>query len=115
MGEKGGETVPPQRLRAPMFLLRSAFWLTVAFIALAPHGVDLRGAAGEMSADALAAGQRLIVGQILSADCHTLQCTGGKAILTAVAGTASPSVDTTMQDSSNAPVPFPRPRPDRMG
>lgn len=97
-----------------MFLLRSAFWLTVAFIMIAPKDVDLRQKAEQMSAQAVSAGQQLIVSQVLSGDCSTIECVGGKAVLAAVT-TKLPSIETPMQDSSITPVPFPRPRPDWMG
>ena len=44
-----------------MFLLRSAFWLTVAFILIAPKDVDLGQRAQDMSAKAIAAGQQIVV------------------------------------------------------
>lgn len=98
-----------------MFVLRSAFWLTVAFIAIAPKDVDLGATAGDYSARAMAAGQQLVASQVLAAECSTVECIGTKAIVAAVLP-KTPSVDTSMQDSSiNAPVPFPRPRPDWMG
>lgn len=97
-----------------MFLLRSAFWLTVAFILIAPKDVDLGQRAQELSAQAVAAGQQVVVSQILSSDCSTIECAGGKAVLAAVANQL-PSVELPMQDNSNNPVPFPRPRPDWMG
>ena len=97
-----------------MFLLRSAFWLTVAFIMIAPKDVDLGRRAQDMSAQAVAAGQQMIVSQILSSECSSLECAGGKAFLAAVT-TKLPSIEHPMQDTSNTPVPFPRPRPDWMG
>jgi len=97
-----------------MFLLRSAFWLTVAFIMIAPKDVDLGRRAQDMSAQAVAAGQQMIVSQILSSECSTLECAGGKAVLAAVT-TKLPSIELPMQDNSSTPVPFPRPRPDWMG
>lgn len=97
-----------------MFLLRSAFWLTVAFMLIAPKDVDLGQRAQELSAQAVAAGQKVVVSQILSSDCSTIECAGGKAVLAAVT-TKFPSVELPMQDNSNTPVPFPRPRPDWMG
>ena len=97
-----------------MFLLRSAFWLTVAFVVIAPKDVDLGARANDYSAQAIAAGQQVIVSQILSNDCHTLECIGTKAVAAAVLSEL-PSTDSSMQDSSIDPVPFPRPRPDWMG
>lgn len=97
-----------------MFLLRSAFWLTVAFVVIAPKDVDLGRKAQDMSAQAVAAGQQMIVSQILASECSNLECAAGKAVLAAVT-TRLPSVETPMQDHSSTPVPFPRPRPDWMG
>lgn len=97
-----------------MFILRSAFWLTVAFFMMAPQSVDLGAAAQDFSSQAVTAGQGLIVSQVLAKDCNTVQCLGGKALV-AAAITSSPSVDNAMQDSSMPPVPLPRPRPDWMG
>ena len=98
-----------------MFLLRSAFWLTVMFLIIAPKDYDLGKDVANASQDALAAGQKAIVAQILSTDCTSLECAGGKAALTVLAGNKLPSIGMPMQDTSIAPVPLPRPRPDRMG
>ena len=76
-----------------MFLLRSAFWLTVAFILIAPKDVDLGQKAQDMSTQAIAAGQQLIVSQILSAECSTLECAGGKAVDRVVDVTAGANRD----------------------
>jgi hypothetical protein len=98
-----------------MFVLRSAFWLTVAFVVIAPKDVDLGATASDYSARAMAAGQQVIVSQVLANECSTVECIGTKAIVAAVLPKI-PSVDSSMQDSSiNDPVPFPRPRPDWMG
>lgn len=97
-----------------MFILRSAFWLTVAFLVMAPKTVDLGAAAQGFSSQAMAAGEQLIVSQILADKCSTVQCIGGKALIASVLS-SSPSVDAPMQDSSISPAPIPRPRPDWMG
>ncbi len=97
-----------------MFLLRSAFWLTVAFVVIAPKDADLGAIAGSASAHAMAAGQQVIARQILEHDCNSLECVGAKAIAAAVISDL-PSNDPSMQDSSISPVPIPRPRPDWMG
>ncbi len=94
-----------------MFLLRSAFWLTVMFIIIAPRDADLGRVAGEYSRQALEAGQKVVVSQVLASQCDSLECAGGKAAIAVLAGNQLPSVDSTMQDSSTHPVPLPRPRP----
>lgn len=98
-----------------MFLLRSAFWLTVMFLIVAPKDQDLGKSVAAASQDALAAGQKAIVAQILASDCSSLECAGGKVALTVLSSNKLPSIDMPMQDASNTPVPLPRPRPDRMG
>jgi hypothetical protein len=97
-----------------MFIVRSAFWLGLAFVLMAPKGTDFGAAATDLSQQAMAAGQQLIVSQIANTTCDTIECLGGKAVIATVL-TEVPSVDPSMQDSSNSPVPFPRPRPDWMG
>ena len=98
-----------------MFLLRSAFWLTIGFILVAPRDADLGEVARSLGTDAMAAGQQLIVGEILKTECSTLQCVGGKAVLTSLVAPSSPSVVAPASDAANLSVPIPRPRPDRMG
>jgi hypothetical protein len=98
-----------------MFLVRSAFWLTVAFLVIGPKDVDLGRAAGDLSSQAMAAGQQMIAQKVLETECSTLECMGGKAVIAAALPSSNPSADSSMQDSSQNPVPFPRPRPDRMG
>ena len=109
-----------------MFLVRSAFWLTVAFIAMHPRDMDIGATANAISGQAIAAGQWLAVAQILNSDCSLVHCAPATAPTTRGSGapmqTASattphlPSVDATMQDSStNRPAPFPRMRPAWMG
>jgi hypothetical protein len=97
-----------------MFLLRSAFWLVVAFVVIAPKDVDLGARANDYTQQALAAGQRVVVSQILASDCTSFDCFGTKAFVAGVLPNI-PSTDPSMQDSSNLPVPLPRPRPDWMG
>ena len=102
-----------------MFLLRSAFWLTVAFVAFHPKDVDLGATASQLSGEAMAAGQRMVVSQLLNRDCPLLTCratqvappnagppTGAQVGPGAVALQASPGAP---------PAPVPRPRPAWMG
>lgn len=97
-----------------MFLLRSAFWLFLAFMVIKP-GVDINAAAASLSSQAMQQGQKLIVEQIAATECGNLQCIGGKAVL-AAAIAPSPPVGITMGDSpAPASVPLPRPRPNWAG
>ncbi len=97
-----------------MFFLRSAFWLTVMFIIIAPKDFDLGEAASNASQQALAVGRQAVVEQVLTTQCTTLECVGGKATIAVLAGNELPSVE-AVQPAAITPVPLPRPRPDRMG
>ncbi len=103
-----------------MFLVRSAFWLTVAFIALHPRDVDLGAAASAISGRALAAGQQLVAAEFLASDCALAHC--GPPAASAVpasraAGRTVPSVGNPHAGFRRFRTrpPFPRPRPVRMG
>jgi hypothetical protein len=101
-----------------MFLLRSAFWLTVAFIVIHPRDVDLGAAASALSDRAMAAGQQVVVDHILGKDCPLLGCAATVSSRPAplTASLVTPSVGSPMQDSpTSRPAPFPRQRPDWMG
>lgn len=101
-----------------MFVLRSAFWLGLAFLLMAPQGTDpgaeARRVAGEIGQVALETGSSAAIDGLLGAPCETIECLTGKAALTGFATSkVFPSGASTMQEAS--PVPLPRPRPDRMG
>ena len=99
-----------------MFLLRSAFWLTLAFLVIRPGiGADVSDSAAAMSRDAMARGSQFVAEQIQSIECKDIQCLGGKALATA-ALEASPQVGTPMHvQPALKVVPLPRPRPDHAG
>lgn len=99
-----------------MFLLRSAFWLTLAFLVIRPGiGADVSDSAADLSRDAMVRGSQFVAEQIQAIECHEIQCWGGKALATA-ALQASPHVGLPMHDQpTQLSVPLPRPRPDRAG
>lgn len=99
-----------------MFLLRSAFWLTLAFLVIRPGiGADVGDSAATLSRDAMARGSQFIAAQIESIECSDIQCYGGKALATAALST-SPQVGSPMHvRPANTVVPLPRPRPDHAG
>jgi hypothetical protein len=99
-----------------MFLLRSAFWLTLAFLVIRPGiGADMSDSAADLSRDAMARGSQFIAAQIESIECSDIQCLGGKALATA-ALSSSPQVGQPMHAvPTQRVVPLPRPRPDHAG
>ncbi len=97
-----------------MFLLRSAFWLTLAFLVIRPE-VDMGDAAARISSNAMERGSQFVAAQIESIECTDLHCYGGKAIA-AAALQSIPQPGTPMHVlPAEGPVPLPRPRPDRAG
>lgn len=93
------------------FLLKSAFWLTAAFLVIRP-GMDLSAMAETAKTQAISAGQAAIVRQIARTECDTLECAGGKALLAAAVTSALPAAAPMHQDlpaAEAAPVPRPRP------
>lgn len=94
-------------------VVRSIFWLTLAYVVIKP-AVDLPDA-NALSTQAMAAGSRIIAEQIQTIDCDSFECIGGKAIA-AAALQSSPSVSAPMHVQSPTNLaPMPRPRPDRAG
>ena len=97
-----------------MFLVRSIFWLAVAYMVIKP-GADINGTAAHLSGQAMAAGQQIVAEHVEQIQCGTLQCIGGKAIVSA-ALTPSPSIGTPMHVlPTSQSVPLPRRRPDWAG
>ena len=86
-----------------MFVLRSAFWLVVGFLLVAPHGTDFGAAAMALKTQAveagIEAGEQLIVSQI----------TSGKHLPDLLVSVAAPS-DLTRVAPTYVTV-LPRPRP----
>jgi len=99
-----------------MFLVRSAFWLTVAFVAFHPRDVDLGATASALSGQALAAGQQVVVSQVLKHDCVLLRCAPVAPAGETTASVTLPSNGVFQQVSSPGRIaPLPRPRPAWMG
>ena len=86
-----------------MFVLRSAFWLTLGFLLVAPHGTDFGAGATALKDQAveasLEAGQQLIVSQI-----------SNNALPGLLVSVAQASLDASPAASPvNAVLPRPRP------
>ena len=95
-----------------MFLLRSAFWLTIGFLVMAPHGTDFGAMATSIKDQAIStaasAGEELITGQLLS------RKYASTALIDVTVPTPS-TIDLPMQDSPMTPAVLPRYRPAAMG
>ena len=102
----------PAGLDLTMFIVRSAFWLAVAYMVIKPAvDFDPNAAADR----AMAAGQQVIAQQVAAIECDSLQCAGGKAVL-AAAIPHPPSVGAPMHEQPMVQdVPYPRPRLHRPG
>lgn len=95
-------------------LLRSAFWLTLAFLVIRP-GVDVGDAAAALSSQAMAQGSQLVAARIDAIACQDFTCAGSKALAAAALQTSPPAGTPMHVAPAAAPVPYPRPRPDHAG
>lgn len=91
-------------------IIRSAFWLCVGFLLVAPHGTDFGAAAARVRDQAIQTGSQAVA-QIVVDQALSVPPTKTVAKLISV----SPSVVSPMQDSSTPAFVFPRPRPAAMG
>ena len=92
-----------------MFLFRSAFWLIVGFLLVAPHGTDFGATATTLKDQAVTAGieasRQIVVSQISAIS----------RLPDVLLSASTPSVAIPMQDAATALSVFPRPRPAAMG
>jgi len=97
-----------------MFLLRSLFWLGLAFILIVPRDLDLTQAAGKLASSAARAGAEAVAAQANAADCGTdLACAGGRAMVLAATEQALNKATPAAVVPEGPSIPLPRPRPDR--
>ncbi|WP_224701705.1 hypothetical protein [Devosia aquimaris] len=94
-------------------VVRSVFWLTVAYLVIRP-GADLPDT-GAMAAQAMAAGSQVVASQVNAIECTSLTCLGGKAVVAATLQQTAAALPPTTPASSGIVAPIPRPRPDRAG
>ncbi|MDF2798953.1 MAG: hypothetical protein K0R85_1697 [Devosia sp.] len=97
-----------------MFLLRSVFWLCLAYMVIKP-GADLARMGSELSDTAVAAGRQAVSEGMAQITCSSLECLGGKAILSGALAASEPVAPPTIAAAPSLPtaVPLPRPRPGR--
>ncbi|MDR3475219.1 MAG: hypothetical protein P4M09_26505 [Devosia sp.] len=98
-----------------MFLVRSAFWLTVAFIAFHPRDVDLGATATALSGQAIGAGQKIVVSELLQQNCPALVCPAAPPAVAAMISHLRTAEPLLPDSATNQDAPFPRPRPAWMG
>lgn len=92
-------------------IIRSAFWLCVGFLLVAPHGTDFGAAATAVRDQAMQAGTQAVTQIVMD------QTLGDAAVeIVAAKLVSSPaSVVRPTQVSSTAAFVFPRPRPAALG
>jgi hypothetical protein len=105
-------------------IIRSAFWLAIGFLVVAPHGTDFGSIASQARDEALAAGteaaQEIVTTRTLANPTVTQLVASAvvdKLVLSSRTTSSSRphSADFPMQDSPAAPFVFPRARPAAMG
>ena len=90
------------------FILRSVFWLGLAFLVIQPHGLDLPDAAQQLGASAMETSRAAARDGIDQIVCDTLECTGAKFVAQTALAAPAPASDT--EHVSDAPRPAPAPR-----
>lgn len=97
------------------FILRSAFWLSAAYLVMAPNA-DM-GAAAQSAGEQLARSGHELASSIQPPSCQSIECAAGRLVTTgALELLASRSGIHPMQETPpNQAVPLPRPRPDWAG
>ena len=92
-----------------MFVLRSAFWLVIGFLLVAPHGTDFGASATALKDQAISAGvkagEQLIVSQLAV----------GNRLPDLLLSSSNAAADLPMHEMSAVLSVFPRPRPAAMG
>lgn len=84
-----------------MFLMRSAFWLTIGFMLVAPTaGADM-DTMGEKAGRIAQESQQALATGVKSIECDSLECVVGRAVVVGA-----------LESNATAPAPAPPPRPD---
>lgn len=93
-----------------MFLVRSAFWLSAAFIVMAPSvGMDVGQAARSTGEQLVSQGAQAVTETLLPESCGTMECAVGRAVVGQVADTVRTAEAPAV--AIHEPSPFPPPRP----
>lgn len=100
-----------------MFIARSAFWLTAAFIVMAPSaGMDLGSSARSTGEQLVSQGSQAAVSQLNAAECATFECSVGRSVLVGALGqvssvepTEASAIAASTRADAGAPVPPRRP------
>lgn len=100
-----------------MFLLRSVFWLGVAFVLVKPAHMDLGQSGKALAEQTISASKSLATAGIDAVPCHSLECVGLKSATKVVlaANSAMPSNAATLAQNDHTAPPLPRPRLARPG
>ena len=100
-----------------MFLIKSTFWLGLAFIVIQPQNLDFNAKKNTISNAALNAGQKALISQLNSTSCNSFECSATKALLLSNNKITTPKTALPMQEAPNltssksqltAPIPQPR-------
>ncbi|MBJ6988187.1 MULTISPECIES: hypothetical protein [unclassified Devosia] len=94
-----------------MFLLRCAFWLTLAFIIIAPSA-ELRDRATATATQAVAVGTAQVAKGVESIPCDSWECVTGKAVATVALNSVVPPLPEELPAAGKlVTVTMPVPRP----
>ncbi len=90
-----------------MFLVKSTFWLGLAFIIIKPVAIDISSKREAIKEAAINSGQRAIIQQLTSSPCEDIKCSKGKALTLAATFVSNIELGKN-NEQEKTPKPMPR-------
>lgn len=87
------------------FVLRSVFWLVLAFLVIQPHDIDFGSSAQQLGDTAVATGRSAALGTLREVACDSFECAGVKLLAEAALTPQRPVEPIVLV--ANAPYPAP--------
>ncbi len=84
-----------------MFLIKSTFWLGLAFIVIQPQNLDFNAKKDTISNAALNTGKKALISQLNSTSCTNFECSATKTLLLSVNKIKTPNTALPMQEAPN--------------
>jgi len=103
-----------------MFLIKSTFWLGLAFVIIQPTKIDFHSSKDALNNIAIETTKNIVASHVNSIECETIQCTGTKALILASNTIRTPNQALPMQEAQKQTkkqliAPIPKPRLQRTG
>lgn len=96
-----------------MFIVRSAFWLSAAFLLMAPSaGMDIGASARATGEELVSQSTGAVIGQLSALSCDSVECNLGRSlVVSALPPIPAPAAETVPASTESRTAPFPPHRP----